>query len=39
MFARVGWKPGEALGTTSQQSGLIDPIEAVMRQRKRGLGA
>ncbi|CAO3587588.1 unnamed protein product [Absidia cylindrospora] len=37
MLAKMGWKEGDALGTN--KDGIADPIQAVIRDRRRGLGA
>ncbi|KAL7747881.1 squalene synthetase-like protein [Sorochytrium milnesiophthora] len=37
MLRLMGWTPGEALGQSAQQ-GLLTPLEAVIRGRRRGLG-
>ncbi|KAG0093368.1 hypothetical protein BGZ93_007916 [Podila epicladia] len=36
MLAKMGWSPGVGLGATGE--GITQPIEAVMRARRRGLG-
>ncbi|ORZ26091.1 hypothetical protein BCR42DRAFT_19537 [Absidia repens] len=36
MLAAMGWKEGSGLG--SNQEGITDPIEAVIRGKRRGLG-
>ncbi|KAI8341840.1 hypothetical protein BC941DRAFT_414661 [Chlamydoabsidia padenii] len=36
MLAAMGWKAGSGLG--SNQEGITDPIEAVIRGKRRGLG-
>ncbi|KAF9413903.1 hypothetical protein BGZ94_000574 [Podila epigama] len=36
MLAKMGWSPGVGLGATGE--GIIQPIEAVMRAKRRGLG-
>ncbi|OMJ15241.1 Protein SQS1 [Smittium culicis] len=37
MLAKMGWNPGESLGTKGD--GIVDPVKAVMRDARRGLGA
>ncbi|OLY78008.1 Protein SQS1 [Smittium mucronatum] len=37
MLAKMGWSPGKSLGATGD--GIIDPVKAVMRDPRRGLGA
>lgn len=37
MLAKMGWKVGDSLGANN--NGIIDPIQAVVRQKNRGLGA
>ncbi|KAL0082900.1 hypothetical protein J3Q64DRAFT_1836553 [Phycomyces blakesleeanus] len=36
MLAAMGWKQGDSLGVTN--SGIVNPIEAVIRQKGKGLG-
>ncbi|KAF9284709.1 hypothetical protein BGZ74_001666 [Mortierella antarctica] len=36
MLAKMGWSPGVGLGATGE--GITQPIEAIMRARRRGLG-
>ncbi|KAG0331395.1 hypothetical protein BG000_010954 [Podila horticola] len=36
MLAKMGWSPGVGLGASGE--GITQPIEAVMRARRRGLG-
>ncbi|OMJ09467.1 Protein SQS1 [Smittium culicis] len=37
MLAKMGWNPGESLG--SKGDGIVDPVKAIMRDARRGLGA
>ncbi|KAI8089653.1 uncharacterized protein BX664DRAFT_333565 [Halteromyces radiatus] len=37
MLAAMGWKEGDALG--ANKDGIADPIQAVIRDKRRGLGA
>ncbi|KAG0223409.1 G patch domain-containing protein 2, partial [Actinomortierella wolfii] len=36
MLAKMGWTPGVGLGATGE--GITQPIEAVIRDKRRGLG-
>ncbi|KAI3658178.1 hypothetical protein MP638_000861 [Amoeboaphelidium occidentale] len=38
MLRLMGWSQGEALGSTSQSAGLIDPIAVKILGKKKGLG-
>lgn len=37
MLRRLGWSPGSGLGASS--SGILTPIEAIIRRQRRGLGS
>ncbi|KAI8336608.1 hypothetical protein BC941DRAFT_427575 [Chlamydoabsidia padenii] len=37
MLAKMGWKEGDSLGANND--GITDPIQAVIRHKRRGLGA
>ena len=37
MLQKMGWKVGDTLGALNQ--GLLNPLEAVIRAKRRGLGA
>ena len=39
LLRRLGWQPGTALGNGDQSPGIIDPLHAVYKANKRGLGS
>lgn len=38
MLQKLGWKPGQSLGAAGSE-GIVDPLTAVVRGRRTGLGA
>ena len=40
MLRMMGWKPGQGLGVEGgDREGIVDPIAAIVRGKRRGLGA
>lgn len=40
MLRMMGWKPGQGLGVEGgDREGIVDPIDAIVRGKRRGLGA
>jgi hypothetical protein len=37
LLRRMGWRPGTGLGAA--RSGIVEPVSATLRPRRRGLGA